>query len=191
MSNAAIDHEAFPSETAGSTKLSFEQMYHKHWSELYLFAYNLLGDPELAKDVVQEVFIPLIGEEKRDTIQHVRAYLFQSVKYQIYTLVRNEKVRLKAFEQLDFSEQDNSTDELLRERELQQQFELSVSRLPDKCRKIFTLKQDGHTAKTIASLTGTSQRTVEHQLYIALKKLRCSLQNMISLLLIAGPLLLG
>lgn len=173
-----------------SCQLSFEELYDKYWSDIYLFAYSLLRDKDLAKDVVQEVFIPLISTEKREKIQQPRPFLMQAVKYQVYTLVRAEKVRLKAFEYLDRPEYDNSTEELLQEKELQQQLELSVGSLPDKCRTIFKFKQDGLTAKAIAALTGNSQRTVEHQLYIATKKLRCSLQDIISLVLVTVSFLL-
>lgn len=186
MSTASLDNSTFHSEMASSKGLSFEEIYREYWSEIYLFAYNMLRDRDLAKDIVQEVFIPLINKEKRQKVQHFRAFLIQSVKFQIYTLVRSERVRLKAFEQLKLSEYDNSTDELLRERELSKQIELSVGSLPDKCRTIFKFKQEGHNAKAIAALTGNSQRTVEHQLYIASKKLRSSLENVVSLVLAAG-----
>jgi RNA polymerase sigma factor (sigma-70 family) len=182
MSNARKKEILLP-ETVVSNEVSFEEFYHEHWSALYLFAYNILRDQDIAKDVVQEVFIPLINNATRQEIKHARSFLVQAVKYQIYALVRAEKVRLKAFEQLQFSDYDNSTNDFLREKELRQQIDQSVNSLPDKCQTIFTLKQEGHTAKAIAAITGLSQRTVEHQLYIATKKLRYALQGTISLLL--------
>lgn len=189
MSDTTEKNFSLP-ETDVSNDLSFEEFYREHWSALYLFAYNILRDQDLAKDVVQEVFIPLINNAKREEIKHARSFLLQAVKYQIYALIRAEKVRLKAFEQLQFSDYDNSTNDFLQEKELRQQIDQSVNSLPDKCQMIFTLKQEGHTAKAIASITGLSQRTVEHQLYIATKKLRYSLQGVISLLLSLCPFFL-
>jgi len=160
---------------------SFEDIYRAHWSELYLFSYNLLRDQDHAKDVVQEVFISFLKKDNKAGIDNVRAYLFQAVKFQVYKLVRSEKVKLQAFEQMNLSDYDNSTNEYLAEKELRLQIEKSIIELPDKCRTIYTLKQQGHNAKKIASLTGVSQRTVEHQIYLAVKKLRLSISNTISL----------
>jgi RNA polymerase sigma-70 factor (family 1) len=174
----------------GESEVLFEDIYKKYWSELYLFAYNMLRDPDLAKDVVQEVFVPLVSRRKQEEILDIRSFLIQAVKYQIYMLIRSEKVKLKAFEQLNVSDYDNSTNELLSSNELRQQIEQSVNSLPGQCRTIFSLKQEGHTARTIAAMTGLSQRTVEHQLYIAVKKLRFKLQDIISIVLVFCSFLL-
>jgi len=171
-------------QPGGESEVLFEDIYRKYWSELYLFAYNMLQDQDLAKDVVQEVFLPLVNRRKQEEIQNMRSFLIQAVKYQVYMLIRSEKVKLKAFEQLNFSDYDNSTNELLSENELRRQIEQSVNSLPGKCRTIFSLKQEGHTARAIAAMTGLSQRTVEHQLYIAVKKLRFKLQDIISIVLV-------
>lgn len=172
-------------KTAQVNVNSFEDIYRAYWSDLFLFSYNLLRDRDHAKDVVQEVFISLLRNENREQIQDIRAYLFQAVKFQVYKMVRAEKVKLQAFDQLTVADYDDSTNEQLLEKELRQQMEKSIVNLPDKCRDIFELRQQGYTAKKIASITGVSQRTVEHQIYLAVKKLRVSLSNIISLSLFA------
>lgn len=179
-----------PNKIAPASGDAFEDIYRAYWSDLYLFSYNLLRDRDHAKDIVQEVFIALLRNESRADIKDIRAYLFQAVKFQVYKLVRSEKVKLQAFEQLNLTEYDDSTNEQLQEKELRRQMEKSIVNLPEKCRDIFALKQQGYTAKKIAMLTGVSQRTVEHQIYLAVKKLRVSLSNIISLSLFAVNFLL-
>lgn len=172
------------------TEGSFEEVYEKYWSEMYIFAYNIIRDRDGAKDLIQEVFITLLQRKQKEEIENIRAFLYQSVKYQIYHLIRHENVRLKTFQQSGYSDYDNATTELLEVKELQKQIDQSISSLPEKCRMVFQLKQEGHTAKAIALSTGLSKRTVEHQIYIAVKKLRYTLGNLITLLIISLSLLL-
>ncbi|RKR82137.1 RNA polymerase sigma-70 factor (ECF subfamily) [Mucilaginibacter gracilis] len=160
---------------------SFEKLYREQWSALYLFAYNIVRDREIARDIVQEVFTALLQNPNPASIENHQAYLQQAVKYQVYNLVRADKVQLRAFEQVTPPTTADSTNELISFKELSRAFDLSIVSLPVKCREIFDLKQQGFTARQIARDTGLSIRTVETHLYNAVKKIRTSLAQLISL----------
>jgi RNA polymerase sigma-70 factor (family 1) len=167
-------------EQVSVTVASFTGIYKKYWSDLYLYSYNVLRDKEGAKDVVQEVFLSLLQKQEGMEIQNLRAFLFQCAKFQIYNLVRSDKVKLKAFEQLNPTVYEDSTELKLEAKEVDQQIREATNKLPEQCRAIFELKQDGHTAKGIAEMTGLSHRTVETQIYLAVKKLKVSLSHMLT-----------
>ena len=66
---------------------------------------------------------------------------------------------------------------------------LEIDKLPDRCREIFRRTYlDGCKSRDIAAELGISQRTVEAQLYKALKLLRRSLTGILTL---GGWLVLG
>jgi len=43
----------------GNCELAFQQIYEKYWENLYRVSSTILKDGELAKDVIQEVFIKI------------------------------------------------------------------------------------------------------------------------------------
>ncbi len=43
----------------GNSELAFQQIYEKYWENLYRVSSTILKDGELAKDVIQEVFIKI------------------------------------------------------------------------------------------------------------------------------------
>jgi len=182
MSTKILNQDIAP-ESISITARSFEGIYKKYWSDLYVYAYNVLRDKEAAKDVVQEVFLSLLQKQEGMEIQNLRGFLFQCIKFQIYNLVRSDKVKLKSFEQLNPITYEDSALSKIEAKEIKQQIREATNKLPEQCRAIFELKQDGHTAKTIAEMTGLSHRTVETQIYLAVKKLRVSLSHMLTSLI--------
>jgi RNA polymerase sigma factor (sigma-70 family) len=183
MSTKKINQDTEP-ESISLNAGSFEGIYNKYWSEVYLYSYNVLRDREAAKDVAQEVFLSFLQKQEGLQIQNLRAFLLQCVKFQIYNLVRADQVKLRAFEQLNPIAFENSTVLKLEAKELDGQIREATHKLPEQCRVIFELKQDGHTAKINAEMTVLSHRTVETQIYLAVKKLRISLNHLLSVLVV-------
>jgi DNA-directed RNA polymerase specialized sigma24 family protein len=62
---------------------AFEQLYERHWFELYQSAFYLLRETNAAKDILQDVFLWVW--ENRGAIQcnNLRAYLKAAVRFKV------------------------------------------------------------------------------------------------------------
>src|SRR3989339_1311272 len=71
---------------------SYKELFKRYWSKLYIYAYNVLHDKDVCEDIIQEVFTDLWTRRKSLQVENVSAYLYQSVKFQIYKQFRQRKL---------------------------------------------------------------------------------------------------
>lgn len=158
----------------------FKEVYDLYWSKLYVSAYNILRDKEQSEDVVQEVFGYLWHRAPSLQIQSLSAWLFTAVRYQVFNIIRSGKVRSK-FEGSLLQEVaiSNLAEIKLDNDAIQKRILESLDKLPPRCREIFMLSRFEHlTHKEISEKMSISEKTVENQITIALKKLRLSLNDL-------------
>lgn len=162
--------------------------YHQ---SLCLYVYSLSNDYELAKDIVQNVFIKIWEDRsKAHSIKSINNYLYKSVYNRFANYWRKDK-RMLAIEE---KHMEALNDIVLNEDKdlLQRQIKLvksEIHNLPPKCKETFLLsKQEGLTNIEIAKFMNVSIRTVESQMNKAFKMLRERLQDKIQPILF---LLLG
>lgn len=166
-------------------KKAFEQLFREWYVRLCLYAESIVRDRDMAEDVVQNVFCGLW--EKRQEMQireSVKAYLYRSVYHAALNTLKHEKVK-SAF--LDFIQKQGSIAEnnieYLMNQENHDRLVLEVNRvigrLPEQCRDIFRMSRfEGMKNQQIAFELNISVRTVEVQLYRAMKRLREELQHL-------------
>src|SRR5690606_27010073 len=98
-------------------------------------------------------------------------------------VIRSGKIHVYIDELKELVVADGSP-EPMAERALKETIDRSVSRLPEKCREIFTLSRDEQLShKEIAKQLNISVKTVESQMTIALRRLLSSLQEYLPFLL--------
>src|SRR5690606_27958160 len=163
---------------------AYTEIYSRHAEKLYVHLRNKLRDREDAKDIIQEVFTALwnnrAGMKPRANIS---AYLFAAVRFKAINLLLQRK---RFTQYLDASatalpEEPTRADHRIRERELQEQINAEVARLPKKMREIFCLSRDNYLShREIAERTGLSESTVKKQVNNALKVLRVKLGALLS-----------
>lgn len=152
---------------------AFDELYARYWKRLFEYAYKLVQDQIQAEDIVQEVFVQLWENSSQKEIHHLSGYLFRSVKYQVATLIRNNKWKVEwdSVEMEDIPDE-NQVNEFSKE-ELFQLLEESIEKLPPKCKEVFRLhKKEGFSTKEIAHSLNISPRTVENQIQKAMNSLR-------------------
>lgn len=164
---------------------AFSRLFDGYYTSLCFFAAKFLNDLDLARSLVQQLFVDLwLNREKVEIKQSVKSYLFQSVKNRCIDHLRKEKINIgitaPAYDlnQIPFRD-------LVEEAELNDRINTSINKLPEKCREIFLLcRFEGLKYAEIAQKLNISVKTVEMQMGIALKKLRDSLSDyqMINLL---------
>ncbi|MBR1415757.1 MAG: sigma-70 family RNA polymerase sigma factor [Prevotella sp.] len=151
-------------------------IFRNYYRQLCLYALHYLQDVELVEDVVQDCFLRLLEQpqEPRD----VRAWLYAAVRNRsIDHLRRRCPVVGGLTAESTFLPSDTTgfiTDEEAQERSVSEAaLWVAVDALPARQREVFLLaKRDGLTYRAIAERMGISEKTVEHQLSSALKKLR-------------------
>ncbi len=105
----------------------------------------------------------------------MKAYLFQAARNKSFTYIRDKKIPVY-LEEMEGMEIVQNYDSELELQELHHLIEEAVSLLPDKCREIFRKsREENLTNKEIAGQLHISEKTVEGQITIALKKIRIHL----------------
>lgn len=161
---------------------AFAELYDRYWNKLFYLAGKKLADVYEAEHIVQDVFLDLWRRRTNLVIKEtVAGYLVVAVKYRVINAqARRYKQSLREREQSMLTpEQDNSTENWLRFRDLQETLRERFSKLPEKCALAFSLRDEGLSYKEIAQSMGISEKTVEMHINRAFKSLRTGLDGFI------------
>lgn len=177
---AVIDLDILSRLKQGDEK-AFEVIYWKYSSWVFNFIHSLLYDKSLAEDLTQTVFLKIW--EKRMTIDPdlgFDSYLFAIARNLVYKETEN---RLQS-EQFNMILKDRSldTDTLMEENidaeSLREYIDTLVEQLPPSRKDIFYLSRRQHLSnKEIATRLFISEKTVETQLYRALRFIKQKLSE--------------
>lgn len=158
---------------------SFDKLFTDYYVNLCRFAYTYVKDEDLSEEIVQEIFIGLW--EQRSTLKiktNIRSLLYTSVKNRSLNYLRDQHTRL-AHEDEFAKEHASKVSHIINfceREELNNLINQAIAELPDQCRIIFEMSREQNlTYKEIATKLNISQKTVENQMVIALKKLRTKL----------------
>jgi RNA polymerase sigma-70 factor (ECF subfamily) len=152
---------------------AFTCVFDAYYAPLCLFAARYLKDIDLARSVVQQLFVDIWQKRERIVIElSVKSYLYRSVKNRCIDFLR-KKNRIDELNSLLEVEESIPFRDLIEEAELQDRINKAISRLPARCREVFMLCRLGDLKYTeVAERLHISVKTVEMQMGIALKKLR-------------------
>jgi len=162
---------------------AFTILYLRYWDKLFYLAGKKLGDLPEAENIVQDIFLDLWHRRHELDIRHnIDGYLVVAVKYRIINAQakrhRREAMSRQAGRQL--AEADHSTEQQLAYEELCSLLQEKMLRLPEKCRMVFALREQGLSQKEIASQMNISEKTVEMHVSRALKSLRTVVRSLFS-----------
>jgi RNA polymerase sigma-70 factor, ECF subfamily len=162
----------------------FGKLFRQHHAGLCNLAYNIVGDTDAAKDIVQEVFVKLWNNRGQLTFgEQIKHYLFKATAHTSYNHLRANKriAPLEEYTGLNMLETTVGT-EGVEYKELEVRARQAIDRLPPKCKTIYILsRHEGLKHQEIADTLGLSIKTVENQMGIALEKLRNDLRPFLNL----------
>lgn len=162
---------------------TFEALFKENHAHCLAFATHYTGDPHVAEEVVQQVFLRLWEKRASVTITGpVKAYLFSAIRNTAISQWRKDSVR---------SEKENGygkaagaiapANEAVKE--LECLYRQALERLPERCREVFVLSRQQNMKYTeIAAAMNISVKTVENQMGKALKILHRELKEYLPLL---------
>ncbi|PST83700.1 RNA polymerase sigma-70 factor [Pedobacter yulinensis] len=163
------------------TAEAFDVLYLRHVTGLVALAARKTGDRELAKEMVQDIFLDFFRRKSElDPEKSVKAYLYSAVQHRVYNYYREVLMRKKHEDGIArlWSAAATGTEQDLARRELEKAIQTGVNNLPEKCREVFVLSRQEHLPhKEIATRLNISVNTVEQHMRKALQRLRGSLQH--------------
>jgi RNA polymerase sigma-70 factor, ECF subfamily len=154
---------------------AFDELYYRYHPKAKLFARSFIKDQDQCNEVLQEVFIRIW--EKRNNIdeyQSFKAYLFQSVKNHILNIFRRNIYECSLDNSMALNHYaKNELQEQIFYAELNEKTNRCIDNLPEMQRQIFKYNRiEGFSNSQIAEKLNISKRTVEHQIYLAIKTLK-------------------
>lgn len=152
---------------------AFTLLFDTYYVPLCFFANKFLGDMDLSRSQVQQVYVDLWEKRgKIDITWSVKFYMYHAVRNRSIDFIRKNKYTVQLIEDARDPQQTPFRD-LVEEAELNAKINESIDKLPGKCREIFILcRFEGLKYSEIAKKLNISIKTVEMQMGIALKKLR-------------------
>lgn len=166
---------------AAGDETAFNQLFRCFYIRLVDFAANILKARPPAEEIVNDVFVKLWQRRQHlPEVQKIKVFLYVAVRNGCYNYLRSNSLwsvtvgidQVSSITNLQDPESD------LAFRELQHRLNIIISILPEQCRQVFRMvREDGLKYKEVAEILQISPRTVETQLFRAIKKIRQELER--------------
>ncbi len=170
--------------TRCESEQAFSALFRLLYDRLLRFCIQYVNSREAAEEIVSDVFVKLWNRRlELENIANLEVYLFVAVK--------NHSLNyLEQFSAIRIAPLDNGLAQLsapadpekeMEWKEMHLKLDQEVNRLPDQCRKVFRLIRDeGFRYKDVAVILNISPRTVETQLFRAIRRLSEAIAPLLS-----------
>lgn len=176
------EEEELLNKIINSDKTSFKKIFYNYHDSLFRFVFYKINDEDIAKDITQETFFRVW--KMRSKLESKKSFfsLIAKISSNIcYDYFRHNEVRNRhEGEIIKIIEPNNNNPEKeFLAISLENQINQIVNKyLPDKCKEIFILSRiEKLSNPDIALKLDISIRTVENQIYRAIKTLKKHLKN--------------
>ena len=173
----SIDEKTLLKNVKDSKKGSFQKLFYQFHDQLFRFVAYRVQDADIAEDITQETFLRIW--EKRESLQPEKSFfsLLARISTNLcYDHFRYTEVRLKNKNRIPNYGKSHFDDpeEVVQAKAIEEIIRNLVNeKLPQRCRVIFILSRlEGLSNQEISIKLSLSIRTVENQIYRALKILK-------------------
>ena len=167
----------------------FDEIFRQYSKPLFYYAVKFVDD-EVAKDVVQDIFLKLWSDRSIIVRQSLNSLLFTMVRNSCLQQLEKQKVRnnyiettkliLQKEELLFYTEEQSS----LIEQELEDKLNEVLNSLPDRCKQVFLMSRfENKRNREIGEELNISVKAVEKQITKALAIIRVEMKDYLPLLL--------
>lgn len=158
-----------------SDSAAFKAIYDLFYPAIYRFLQFKLNDDEVARDIIQDVFIKIWENRGQlDENRSFKSYLYKVAGNQALKHFRHEKVvRKHEQEEQIRSHEVESPHTQLEKKELSERLQSAIRQLPEKPRTVYLMSRvENLSYKEIAERLDISIKTVESHIGNSLKTLR-------------------
>ena len=159
--------------------LTLTNYYVTHRDELLAYVSSRLGNSVEAEDIVQNVFLRLLTSDKMITELTLPALVYTITRNMISDYYRRRNHNQDYEHYLKNTDSiDESAESILSIRDITEQLERGLARVPENCREIYRLHvYGGMKVAEISERLGVSYKRVEHRLGAARKSVRQHLRS--------------
>ncbi|WP_199118219.1 RNA polymerase sigma-70 factor [Pedobacter sp. ASV28] len=164
-------------------KPAFDELFVAYYDQLLAFAKQYTKQLESAEEITSELFVKIwLRRETLSNVLNPEVYLYVATKNACLNLIRSNKKRQQFFTEPPIEqvlEQIPHVYEMaMEDKELIKILDLAVASLPGQRQIIFKLvKEQGLKSSEVAQILDLSKRTVENQLYKAVKTLAAAISD--------------
>jgi RNA polymerase sigma-70 factor (family 1) len=166
----------------------YKSLFQEYYPTLTFFALKIVKDIEIAKEIVQDLFVKIYERRYALNIEtSFKSYLYRSVYNSCINHIQHVSIREHHHKiiKTETSEAEVFSEDEIYAVELEKKIYYEIEKLPEQCKRIFKMNRfDGFSNGEIAETLNLSKRTVETQISKALKLLRNRLAKEISTLII-------
>ncbi len=161
---------------------AFDVLYERYYIKLVNIAWKKTGDPQIAQELAQDVFVALYKQlPKLKPEISLDGYLYISLRNRVFNHHRSLLVQEKRQHQSTYNlipVRNTASCEPLEAKELELEINKKIHSLPPQCRTVFLLSREERlTNKQIAERLNISVNTVEQHMRKAIAFLRNSLDG--------------
>lgn len=152
----------------------YHRTYIKYYSPLCNYAFAIVHNLQDAEDLVQDVFVDCIKNQRLKGVKYVERYLLRAVKFSCFDYLKKQRllISLNSLDK-DILDSRSSDDEPAKV------YTYIIASLPVKTRQVFLLhRESGLAYKEIAEELNISIKTVEGQMSRAIRICRRILKNL-------------
>lgn len=168
-------------QAAQDSEAAFTTLFHLYKNRLYGYILRLTDSPEMAEDVVQDVFMKLWKNRAGLVeIDHFRGYLFRMAQHHAINAFKRmaAETLLLADKSLQPATMMTHAEEALELKDVQQLLHKVVAKLPPQQKLVYTLsREQGLKHEEIAASLSISLSTVNKHMVQALRAIREQLNS--------------
>ncbi|MGX1929629.1 RNA polymerase sigma-70 factor [Flagellimonas sp. 2504JD4-2] len=195
MERRLTKHEEYQfQQFKNGSETAFKSFFDRYHDQIVGFCMQFIGDLDESKNVTQDAFVNLwLNREKVKEPKGVRSFLYTSAKSNCLNLLRHKKVVHKYNNQYIKQRERQINLEVLRAMEfdtatlseLEILIQNAIKKLPERCKHVFNMRRlDNKKNQEIAEELSISVKAVEANMTRAMRSLKHSLSNYISILLL-------
>ncbi len=167
-------------------KTAFKQLFNKYHKSLFLFVNSMIKSSADAEEIIQDIFVKIwINRQRINPDLSIKAYLVKIARNEVYSYFRKKinEQKMKEYLSSNRDKIKNPTEEKLIYMNLETLLVKEIKRMPQKRQQIFKLsRMENLSHKEIAKKLNISTKTVENHISLALKHLKKSLSDYLTIL---------
>ncbi len=185
MNQRTEDTKSIIKKIAEDDHDAFRIFYDLYYLKIYRYVSTFIKNKNMREETVSDVFFHFWQNRKNNpNIENLEGYLYRMARNTALSYLNNLDEGIMELAELPYekaSSSDTPEDILIRE-EMSVAIKKAIDSLPERCRLIFLMSREkGLKYREIADLLSISEKTVNAQIVLAIKKLTTQLGKLLTL----------